>query len=383
MIDSRKSVGSAILLGTLAVLSFIVQPAEVEGLTADLHMTDIAANSLIGNEMIGIALATILLAVIGHRYNWRHLLFISLVTGVCGDLLSAAGTHGPWLGLFRGVSGLGHGGLISLSFTFIGLTRRVERNLALYLVVLLTYGAFGILWMPAVLSVVHFPGLFLLFAAGTALGFVTIPFVPTSSDARQQPSPLARQLDLPFLAIALVAVVLYNTGMGAAWANLGLIGVRSGLARVPVNQALALSQFVGIGGALASLILAERAGRNLAIFAGTMGGAACMALLSGRPTVLVYTLAVCLLNFTWNFVQPFILAAVGDFDLGHRMISAAIATQMIGLGAGPVLSAYLISSEGFGLLEQACVLLLVLSYFAMFVPLTKHRARFLAAEPAI
>ncbi|MEO5597540.1 MAG: MFS transporter [Novosphingobium sp.] len=106
---------SAILLGTLAVLSFIVQPAEVEGLTLDLKLSDSAANALVGYEMTGIAVTTIILAIIGHRWNWRHLLVISLVVGVFGDLLSAAFTHSPLLAAGRAISGLGHGGLISLS----------------------------------------------------------------------------------------------------------------------------------------------------------------------------------------------------------------------------------------------------------------------------
>lgn len=373
MVDKPSSVISAILLGTLSVLSFIVQPAEVQGLVSDMGMSDAAANGVIGLEMAGIALATILVALVGNRFNWRVLLAISLVLGVSGDLASAALARGPWLGAMRALSGLGHGGLISLSFTFIGLTRRVERNLALFLAVLLTYGALGILFMPQVLGAVHFEGLFLLFAAGTAIGFATIPFVPTSSTARQAPSSTAVQLSVPLLAMGLLAVLAYNIAMGSIWANLGLIGVHANLADAGVTKALAASQFVAIGGALAALMLERQLGRNRALGFGILAGAACIAALGGFRSLAVYSIAVCTLNFSWNFVQPFILAAVADFGINGRMMSFAVAVQMIGLSLGPILSSLFITSSDFGVIGYACSGLLVAAYALLLVPLVEYR----------
>ena len=373
MVESCKSVGSAVLLGTLSVLSFIIQPAEVEGFTTDLGLSEAAANALVGYEMAGIALATIIIAVFAHRYSWRKLLVVSLSIGVAGDLASAVMAQSPWLGALRGVSGLGHGGLISLSFTFIGLTSRVERNLALYLVVLLTYGAFGIIALASILPYIHFSGLFLFFALATALGFVTLPHVPTSAEARHVPNPNARQLSPLLLGCALLGVLAYNTAMGAMWANLALVGINAKLGAAPVNSALSLSQFVGIGGALASLLLATRLGKNTSILIGATASACCISLLLGHVGIARYMLAVCALNFFWNFVQPFLLAAVGDFDRTDRMITCAVAVQMIGLGLGPILSGMLIEKLGYALLEQGCIGLFLATYIALLVPILAHR----------
>ena len=375
MVDKPSSVISAILLGTLSVLSFIVQPAEVQGLVSDMGMSDAAANGVVGLEMAGIALATILVACVGNRFNWRVLLAISLVLGIAGDLASAALAHGPWLGAMRALSGLGHGGLISLSFTFIGLTRQVERNLALFLAVLLTYGAVGILFMPQVLGAVRFEGLFLLFAGGTAIGFATIPFVPTSSSARQAPSATAVQLSVPLLTMGLLAVLAYNIAMGSAWANLGLIGVHANLADAGVTNALAVSQFVAIGGALAVLMLGRQLGRNRALVFGILAGAASIGALGGFRSLAAYTIAVCALNFSWNFVQPFILAAVADFDINGRMMSFAVAVQMVGLSLGPILSSLFITSSDLGTIGYACSGLLVASYALLLIPLAEQRRR--------
>lgn len=373
MVDKPSAVISAILLGTLAVVSFIVQPAEVQGLTSDLGMSDAAANGVVGLEMAGIALATILVALVGDRFNWRVLLAISLVLGVSGDLASAALARGSWLGATRALSGLGHGGLVSLSFMFVGLTRHVERNLAIFLAVLLTYGALGILFMPQVLSAVHVEGLFVLFAAATAIGFATIPFVPTSSSARQVPSPTAVQLPVPLLAMGLLAVLAYNIAMGSAWANLGLIGVHENLADAGVTRALAVSQFAAIGGALAALLLERQLGRNRALAFGILAGAACIGALGGFRSLAFYTIAVCALNFSWNFVQPFILAAVADFGINGRMMSFAVAVQMIGLSLGPILSSLFITSSDFAVIGYVCSGLLVAAYALLVIPLVEHR----------
>lgn len=66
MVDSRKSVASAILLGTLGVISFIIQPAEVEGLTAFEKISDGAANALVAYEMMGIAVA------VPRQHQWHR-----------------------------------------------------------------------------------------------------------------------------------------------------------------------------------------------------------------------------------------------------------------------------------------------------------------------
>ena len=375
MVDKPSSVISAILLGTLSVLSFIVQPAEVQGLVSDMGMSDAAANGVVGLQMARIALATIQVPSVGNRFNWRVLLAISLVLGVSGDLASAALARGPWLGTMRALSGLGHGGLVSLSFTFIGLTRHVERNLALFLAVILTYGALGILFMPQVLGAVRFEGLFLLFAGGTAIGFATIPFVPTSSSARQAPSATAVQLSVPLLTMGLLAVLAYNIAMGSSWANLGLIGVNANLPDAGVTNALAVSQFVAIGGALAVLMLGRQLGRNRALVFGILAGAASIGALGGFRSLAAYTIAVCALKFSWNFMQPFILAAVADFDINGRMMSFAVAVQMVGLSLGPILSSLFITSSDLGTIGYACSGLLVASYALLLIPLAEQRRR--------
>lgn len=219
-LNSRPAIASFVLLGTIGVLSFIVQPALVQGFVTVLALSEQAAVSLAGIEMAGVALATIVLALLGERVNWRHLTLASIAIAVMGDVGSAWLLNDPSLSIARFIAGVGHGGLISLSFTFVGLTRRVERNLALYLVLLLSYGAVGIFLAPSLFADIGLGPIFLAFALITAVSVVALPWLPVSSAARVQVSPHARQLSLAWRVCALGGVLAYNIAQGIAWAIL-------------------------------------------------------------------------------------------------------------------------------------------------------------------
>jgi predicted MFS family arabinose efflux permease len=372
-VDGRASVLSAIALGTIGVLSFIVQPALVQGFVTHLNLSEPQAVNLAGLEMLGVALSTILLALPQFKLDWRQTLTGGLMIAAIGNLASAALAHSDVLWIARLIAGFGHGAVISLSFTFIGLTTRVDRNLAWYLVALLTYGAIGLWVMPDILDQIGMAGLFTVFAALTALGFLTVRHIPRSSAAREEPSPAARQLPLALLGTGLSAVLVYNMAQGIAWAILFLVGIDAGLAEGDVGQALFLSQIFAIFGALASVFLAERLGRWLPLAFGIFAGAACIALLLGRPSWILFLIAVCGFNLLWNLVVPFMLGAVSEFDLQGRMMGPSIAMQMMGLGAGPLIAAQLIEGGSYLSTELLCIAFFLISYVLLTIPMLRHR----------
>lgn len=380
-VNGWPAVLSAIVLGTVGVLSFIIQPGIVQGFVTQLGYTEPEAVNLAGIEMLGVALATILLALAGNRVDWRLITLIGLLTAAAGNLLSALTLDSLLFALARFVAGFGHGLVISISFTFVGLTRKAERNLALYLVLLLSYGALGLWMLPSFLAEFGFATLFVGFAVICLLALVTLRFVPRAYSAERMINPEARQLPGGLIFTALAGVLAYNLAQGIAWAILFLVGVSAGHAEQDVADALFLSQVLAVGGALASVFLASRANRHGAIAFGILGGAASISLLIGRPDYLVFVIAVCGFNVLWNFVLPFILGRVCDFELGGRMMSYAISLQMIGLGGGPLLAAALIDGSDYLLSLLVCVGLFIASYLLLLPPLLRHR-RLLAGMSA-
>ena len=372
-VNGWPAIVSAVVLGTIGVLSFIIQPGVVQGYVEHLHVSDARAIDLVGLEMLGVALATVFMALIGTRIDWRVITAAGLLIAAAGDASSAGATHGDLFGWLRLIAGFGEGIIISISFTFVGITAKAERNVALYLVLLLTDGAFGLWYLPVILNRIDIAGLFTVFAGLSVVALITVPFVPHGYGAGSGARPGVRQLPNAMLAVALAAVLAYNVAQGIAWAVLFLVGTSAGLAEQSVANALFASQALAVGGALASVFLAERLHRDVAIAGGILGGAASIALLLGTPGLVLFTVGVCGFNILWNFVLPFILGRIGDFDASGRMMSFAVAMQMIGLGGGPLIAAPLIDGKSFRVVELVCIALFVVSFALLRIPTLAHR----------
>ncbi|MEE4163893.1 MAG: MFS transporter [Woeseiaceae bacterium] len=379
-VNSRGTIASAIILGTIGVLAFIVQPGLVQGFVVELGLSEAEANDLAFSEMLGVAIATYVVAFLSRRVNWRVIVTLALCLAAAGNVASASESLTAWLGTSRFVTGLGEGAIISLSFTVVGLTTKTERNLALYLVLLLTYGAFGLWLMPIAFDTIGLDGIFIGWSVLTLLSIATVPYLPTSSDASAQVRPSARTIGLPMVVIAMLGVLAYNSAIGIAWANLFLIGMEIRPDEQSIANALLISQFVAIGGALAAVFLEVRLGLRKPIIAGIFGGAASIALLLGEPGYAVFILSVGAFNFLWNFVLPFILTAVSDMDERGDIMTNAIAMQMTGLGFGPFIAARILDAGGgFTAILSTTIGLLIASFFILLVPMRAHD-RALGAE---
>lgn len=368
--DHKWSIASFVLLGTIGVLSFIVQPALVQGFVTQLHVTEAKAVELAGVEMMGVAATAILLAFLGNRLDWRNSTLVFLLIAAAGNFASAMLAGSDGFSAARFVTGIGEGGIISLSFSFVGLTRRTDLNLAYYLVVLLAYGALGIWLAPTLFATIGLDGIFIFFAIVTLLSLITAPFLPRSAEDRRPETPQAiPKSPILFILAALAGVLAYNLAQGIAWANLFLIGIAAGLKEQTVANALFVSQILAVGGALAAIVLAERVGRISVFLAGIGGGVVCIGMLIGKPGSVTFLLAVCGFNFLWNMVQPFILGAVNEMDQRGLAMRAAVAMQMIGLGGGPMLSGRLIGDGSFTVLALVCIGCFLLSFVLLALPL--------------
>jgi MFS family permease len=140
-----------------------------------------------------------------------------------------------------------------------------------------------------------------------------------------------------------------------------------------VADALFASQVLAIGGALASVFLAGALARDRAIMIGILGGGACIGLLLAHPGIVLFAISVCGFNVLWNFVLPFILGTVGEFDTRGRMIGRAVAMQMLGLGTGPFLAGLLTNGSSYALVELACIFFFLASFALLLLPMQAHR----------
>jgi len=384
---SRSNGGSswaAILLGTIGVLGFIVQPGLVQGFVTELGVDAALANDLAFREMLGIAIATILATLVGERVSWRVQTALALAVASLGNILSALAPGLEMLFLARLLAGLGAGFVISISFTVIGTGARPERGLGLYLVSLLTYGAIGLWVMPYVLAVFGLQAIFWAWAFASALAIFAAFSLPARRRSHDPGAALhtATVRDAPAIIILafLLGVFVYNTSVSIAWANLFLIGLDAKIAEQDVANALLICQFTAIAGALAAVSLAEKFSSIVPIVIGTLGGAAVLAMVLGAPSFALFLATVILFNTIWNFAMPFILGLAPSLTATGQLMSVAVAVQMAGLASGPLLaSALLGEAEGFETIKWFSIALMLVALVLLAPAILDRRRRAKAA----
>ncbi len=343
-INSRQSIVAIVYLAVVGPCVFILQPGFVQGLVAHLGLTEQQAGFIASWEMFGLATTTILLSFISSKVTWRKFVTICIFICVLGNLASVGQSDFEILTVVRFITGLGSGGIISLTFTMMGLTERSDRNFGYIIVWVLTYGAFGLLLMPQAYATVGMNGVLVFFAAFCALGLAFVRHLPDSGDHVETIGESVHYS--PALkGTTLAGILSYNIAIGIVWAYLFLVGLEAGMGEQAVANALTVSQFLGIAGAFLAVLFEVRLGRLLPLAIGVIGGAASVYYLVGDIGRAEYWIGVCGFNFLWNLSMPYLLATLADFDLKGRMVVHGVSMQFIGYAVGPAIAARLL---GFG-----------------------------------
>ena len=356
-VNSRRSIIAIVYLAVVGPCVFILQPGFVQGLVENLGLTEQQAGFIASAEMFGLATTTVLLSFISSKIAWRKFVAICIVVCVLGNLASLGQTDFNTLAGIRYVTGLGSGGIISLTFTMMGLTERSDRNFGYIIVWVLTYGAFGLLLMPMAYTTVGMNGLLVFFAAFCAVGLTCVRHLPDSGE-HVATGENTRTFSLPIKGSMLAAILSYNIAIGIVWAYLFLVGLEAGMAEQAVANALTVSQFLGIAGAFLAVLFEVRLGRLLPLAIGVIGGAASVLYLVGDIGAAEFWIGVCGFNFLWNLSMPYLLATLADFDIRGRMVVHGVSMQFIGYAVGPAIAAQLLGF-GYGVINTTAAILFV------------------------
>lgn len=372
-INSSMSLFASIYLGVIGAAVFIVQPGFVQGLVEFYAYSEQQAGYIASAEIWGLAVTTVALALGGHNYSWRMVLRASILLFAVGNIASLITTDATLFGSLRFLAGLGSGGLVSLSFTIIGLTRVPDRNFGYLIMGVLTYGALGLWVMPLALDTIGMQGVIIFFAVFALSGWPCIANVPDSGQEHLQVEVDAINLPGGLRVLAVVAMFTYFFAQGVIWAYLFLIGVNGGVSEQSVATGLMLSQFFGIAGAFVPAMIGHRYGRIMPLTIGIIGGSLVLYALYGEFTAMIYAVTICVYNFAWNMTHPFLLGAMASFDQHGRVVVYAIAAQMLGLAVGPAFAASLLHDSNFAPIITAGISLFILSWVIIAIPLFKHR----------
>jgi predicted MFS family arabinose efflux permease len=359
-VNSRRCIVAIVYLAVVGPCVFILQPGFIQGLVEYLGMTEQQAGQIAAAEMFGLATTTVLLSLFAERVTWRNVLVLCAAICMFGNFASMGQSDPQTLGIIRFITGLGSGGLISLTFTMAGLTERTDRNFGFIVSWVLIYGAFGMLLMPSAYHLLGMNGVLAFFGLFCASAMYFIRFLPDSGAAHID-SGKEKAYKSAIKNISLVAILIYNVAVGIVWAYLFLVGLEAGMEEQAVANALVASQFLGIAGAFLAVVFESRFGRLLPLMVGIFGGAASIYVLVGQLESAGFWLAVCGFNFLWNLSMPYLLATLAEFDHRGRIVVHGVSMQFVGYAIGPYVAAQLLTRGGYDLVNTTGVVLFVIS----------------------
>lgn len=381
-LNTFRGLATALLIGVIGPEVFSVQPGFVQGLVQHVGFDEAGAGYTESVEMFGIAATTVACTYLARRFDWRHVIYVSLSVIFLANVACTFVHELQAFAFLRFVAGLGAGGLVSISFTAIGLTKKADRNFGLLIMWVLIYGSVVLLAMPAAFDHFGMTGVLWFFALFPLAAMPFVRNMPRTGEAHAQVEADAVELGAPFKAIAVTAMFGYFLAQGVVWAYLFLIGVNAGVSEQAVANGLVISQFAGVGGALGAALLAHRLPRVLALTTGILGGSVVLYALAIPFDALTYAVVVSIYNLAWNFTHPFLLGAMASFDRRGRVVVYAVAAQMVGLAVGPGIAAAVVDHGG----TMATVIWLGIALFivscALILPPVLSQARLSHARAA-
>ncbi len=373
-IDAPVTVWSIVFLAVLAPAIFILQPGYVQGLVAYVGFTEEQGGQIVSAEMFGLATMAILLGFIVERFNWRLLSFIFILIFLLGNVMSLGEDSFEALRATRYFAGLGSGGLMSITFTMMGLTTRTNRNMALIIGSVLVYSALGLFVMPTLYHTFGMDGFLFFLVAFSIAGLFFVNKLPCYGPVNTNKTNTVSPLSIPSRLALLAGVLAFNVAIGSIWVYIFLVGVNADIAEQSVANALTASQLTGIVGALSVVVFEERFGRRLPLMIGILGSAASIGMILGQPSFLLYVIGVCLFTLLWNITLPYILATLAFFDASGKLVVQGISMQTIGFAVGPTLAARLLGVGDHDTVNQVAIALFVGAALLFFLVLGTRRA---------
>ena len=373
-LNSTRLLLSVILLHLIGPQAMMIQPAFVEGLVSQLGFTASDSGYVAAAENTGKAVQSLLMMVLITRVNWRYLYYGALSVLLVGNLVCFVIESAQAFRVVRFFTGAATGTIVPLSYVIVGLTAKTERNFGFLMVSLMVYGAFVFFALPSVFSAVGFNGLIVIFAAFAISGFPVVRNMPTAGEERKDTDENAVTLSWGLRGMALAAMFTYFLATFGVWVFMSLIGRNAGLDAQTVGNAMMLTQFAGIAGALIVIGLGKRVGRSIPLALALIGSVGALYVLSGATTAFGFTLSACLFNLLWNTTHPYLLSAQASFDRSGRQVSYAVALQMMGIAAGPAVGAAIVESGTYAQVIWLSMALMVVTFALIQPPVLREQS---------
>ena len=373
-----RGLAAAVVLGTLGALTIMIVPGFVMLVGAQSGLDDrhlgFVASWDINATAVAIGISTFLIA----HLNWRHLALAGLVLIVIGNVLTAGSHTYTSIVAARLCAGIGEGLAIAVSFAVLGSAANPDRAFGVYLIVGLTVSSAVLLFLPVLQERFGAAALFYGMAALTLTTTGLLRWFPQHNRGQLAARAGGTEVSKHLATAGLVGVFLYFIAQGAVWSYFERIGAASGVNPRFIGEAMGVSSFAGMGGALVAVALVTRCGRVWPLIISGVISVVSYWMLRGHVTAAQLIAAGILFNFGWNLAQPLLSGVCSDADCRGRVVVAMGCIQTVGFGIGPALAAMLLRGHDFAPSLWTSAAVLVVSLVIVLVGL-RSQARLLPA----
>lgn len=353
-----RSLVAANLLGTIGALTIVILPGIVGVIAESLQLSAEQVGIVVSADLITMAAAMGVTALIIHKSNRRLLALAGLALLLAGTLLSIGAESSGEMCFARLIAGVGEGVAVSVAFAIFGGTQDPDRQFAIYLVVILSAAAATLYLIPVILSYGGKGYVFGVIGALVVLTAFFVPWLPAShADGTDESRSDYSNVPILLVSLGLVTVFFYFMAQGEAWAFMERIATDAGLPGSTIGTSLALSNIGGIAGAATAALLSLRFGRALPIIVSAIISSIGLLVLLGEITALSFGLATMLYIYGWNLTQPYFSGIMAELDPKGRAVVMMGAIQTAGVGLGPAAVGMMIKGGNFD----------AVSYFGLFL----------------
>lgn len=343
---------AVIALTCVGASMFQVLPLFLGAAADHLGFTTSEIGLLGGFELAGATLGSVAAVFWIRHLDWRKASVFALLAVAAGNLGSTLADGFFSLSIVRFVTGcLGAGSVYALTLAVIRDMQHPERVFGLAIAAQVGLTVVAMLVLPTWIARFGISGVLYPLAAMTVLVVPAVRKLPRQAKTPKLDSTAGFSSRAPVF-VALAAQVVWYLGVGAIWAFVERMGIASGFSLAMVGKALAISTAIGMLGALSAALVGARWGRLPMYAAAILLQIAAVFVLPDVSSWLVFTAAVAMFQFAWNYALPYMLGAIAANDASGRYTVLIIAAQGTGVAVGPIAAGVLV--QGGDLSAVAC-----------------------------
>lgn len=350
----KKSVYTGVgLISGAAVLFSCLTPVIIGAFAGEFSFTESQLGYLFSAYNFGFTIIAIAAIFFVRRVNWKVAAFLASILGIVA-LVSMTMTRDYTMFLWIiAALGLGKGALYSIGMAIMGDSDNPDKAFGIKLGLENIPSAILLFLIPAViLPASGFKGAFYALAAVLAvLGLASflLPAQSVKADANLLSSQNGEvpELSLGLRIAALIASIVFFTGIIATWAFLELIANVKSFEPEAMGMVLMVGFILSSVGAFLAAIVGDQFGRMAPQLTISVVALLGLILILKSGVFLTFALGVFTLLFTVNFGLAYLFGLNADIDLSGKLVVLCTTSLSIGGVIGPAIAGLLMENHGY------------------------------------